>query len=175
MNVAKFFGASGIMKLYMQIRVMQYRDGVNYPLSTFWTDRELSIIKPENVYFFTPGLRRFKKSIVEGSFTVWIDLDTPEIPTWYVKPSLLICTGHGHHAYWLLNDFCMPEELGPILKRLIHFYKADPATSDITRFMRYPESYNQKFSPAHFCEIIDQDINRRYDANHLIPIDYKTT
>lgn len=169
MNIAKIFGANAKLKLYMQIRVMQLRDGINYPLKTFWTDRETTI-NPGNVYFFSPGLRDYHKSIVKGSFSAWIDIDKRELPNFYKTPSLIIDTGHGYHVYWMFEDFCPPEELATTIKKLIDFYKSDPKTSDITRFMRYPESYNQKFNPAHFCKIIHQEHNR-YDWLDLIPLE----
>lgn len=168
-NTPKFFGADGKRRLYMQFRVMQYRDGINYPLKTFWTDRPVENINPANVYFFAPGLRDFSKTIVKGSFAAWIDLDTRDIPRWHREPSLIIDTGHGHHVYWLLSDFCPPEELAQTLTNLCNFYKSDPKVRDVTRFMRMPESYNQKFQPAHFCKIIHQDDKKRYNYFELTP------
>lgn len=165
-----FFGAQGNRRLYMQFRVMQYRDGINYPLKTFWTDRPMNNINQSNVYYFAPGLRDFKKTIVKGSFCAWIDLDVQELPSWHVEPSLIISTGHGHHVYWLLSDFCPPDELAQTLNRLVTFYNSDPKVKDVTRFMRWPESYNQKFNPPHFCKILHQDQKNKYDFNDLVPL-----
>lgn len=164
-----FFGASAVAGLYTQFRVLQFRDGVNYPLKSFWTDRPLSKIDSTHVYFFSPSLRRFNKSIVEGSFCAWVDFDTRDIPDFYVSPSLLLDTGHGFHAYWLFRDFCFPDQLSVILRDLVDYYKSDPKVRDVTRFMRWPESYNQKFSPPHFCSIVEVDQDKKYGFNDLIP------
>ena len=165
-----FFGANSVLRLYVQFRVMQLRDGVNYPLGTFWTDRTVTKIDPANVYFFSPGLRDFKKSIVKGSFCAWIDIDKRELPEFYRDPSLIVDTGHGYHCYWLLNDFCYPEELSQVLTRLSVFYKSDPKVKDPTRFMRWPESFNQKFDPPYFCKVLHQDKKSRYDFDDLVPL-----
>lgn len=165
-----FFGAQGLRRLYVQFRVMQYRDGVNYPLKTFWTDRPLARLDRSNVYFFSPGLRDFNKVIVKGAFCAWVDFDNRDLPSFFVEPSLIVDTGHGHHVYWLLTDFCPPEELALTLSRLVAFYNSDPKCKDVTRFMRWPESYNQKFAPPYFCKVVHQDELKRYDYNDLVPL-----
>lgn len=150
-----WFGANHEVALYTQFRVMQYRAGVHYPVTTFWTDKPLSRIRPDKVYFFSPALRRYSKNIVEGSFVFWLDFDDVEKPPkFHLQPSLIISTGGGFHAYWRVNEFVFADTLALYLDRLVIHYGADVMAKDVTRFMRWAGSYNLKYTPARKAEVI---------------------
>jgi hypothetical protein len=103
-----WFGANHEVALYTQYRIMQYRDNVHFPVATFWTDKPLSRVSQDKVYFFSPALRRYSKNIVEGSFVLWLDFDDiTEVPKFHVPPSLVVSSGGGFHVYWRVSDFIL--------------------------------------------------------------------
>ncbi len=154
MVTPEWFGASSEAGFYMQFRVLRYSKGMHYPVTTFWTDRELSKINDNRVYFFAPGLRRFKKQIVQGSFVLWLDFDDQELPELHLEPSLVVSTGGGYQVYWKFTDFVMPEELRYGLEYFCSLYPtADLKTRDITRFLRWPETMNLKYDPPRRARI----------------------
>jgi hypothetical protein len=136
---------------------MQYRDNVHFPVATFWTDKPLSRVSQDKVYFFSPALRRYSKNIVEGSFVLWLDFDDiTEVPKFHVPPSLVVSSGGGFHVYWRVSDFIFSDSLALYLDRLVEFYKADIMARDITRFMRWPGSFNLKYTPVRQSKILFQ-------------------
>lgn len=165
----EFFGASGRHGLYMQFRVMQYRDGTHYPLRRFWTDKPLSKLDPRNVYFFAPGLRRFGKNVVEGAFWLWLDFDDGSMPaSFHRHPTMIVSTGGGHHVYWRADDFLDFDVLFAALQRLAVLYPAaDPMALDVTRFLRWPGSLNHKYVPARVAEVVGY-WGFRYTARQLM-------
>lgn len=164
----QFFGAKSEQALYTQFRIMRYRDGVHYPITTFWTDKPLSKINNDKVYFFSPALRKFGKNIVEGSFVLWLDFDDmPELPEFHIPPSLVVSSGGGFHVYWRTSEFIFSDTLALYLDRLSNFYKSDPMAKDITRFLRWPLSYNPKYSPARQAQIL-QIRNDLYGVHQIM-------
>lgn len=153
-----YFGADAQFGMYTQFRVLHYRDGIHYPITTFWTDRVLSKVASDRVYFFSPALRRFKKTLVEGSLVAWLDFDGDFPLDFHAKPSLIVSTGGGYHVYWKLKDFCYPEQLSLLLARLLELYpSADPMVRDVTRFMRWMGTYNLKYDPPRLCEVFERN------------------
>ncbi len=166
-DMFSFLGASHEFGLYVQFRVMRYKNGTHYPIvftnkngkksmGTFWTDRPLLNVNPEHVYFYSPALRPFGSVLISGSFVAWLDFDMEMPSDWHIFPSLIVSTGGGHHVYWRFDDFLFPECLSSMLNRLVDLYPlADPVARDITRFLRWPGTYNLKYSPARQCEIVN--------------------
>jgi len=82
--------------------------------------------------------------------TLWVDIDGPR--TWLDKyrpsPSIVINSGHGFHAYWLLEEIIMltnPKICASIvgkLKRLCTAVHGDMAATDLARVLRVPGSIN---------------------------------
>ena len=160
MSMIEFFGPKSELGLYIQFRVMRPgKEGRLYPASQFWTDRELSKINPDKVYFFSPGLRPFKQNIVKGSFVAWLDLDKVDsLPEFHTEPSLIIRTGGGFHVYWRFYEFVYNDDLASCLAHLVKLYPgADLLCRDVTRFMRYPGSLNPKYDPPAKVEIVSQN------------------
>ncbi len=152
-----WFGADKTTALYTQFQVMRLRQGINYPIATFWTDTDLTRINPKLVYFFSPALRRFNKWQVEGSFVLWLDFDDCEVlPKFHLMPSLIISSGHGFHVYWRLSEFLLIDTLALYLERLVQLYKSDPMARDVTRFMRWVGSWNTKYEPPILTQVIYQ-------------------
>lgn len=176
--IPSWFGADGRKGHYVQFRLFDYREDVNIPKmyygsdgvakNKFWTDRPLSRINPSTVYFFSPGLRNYGSNAVLGSFCAWVDIDDLDPPTYHLPPSLVLLSGHGRHVYWRFSDFVSSADLGPVLSRLAVFYYADTSAVDVTRFMRWPNSYNHKFTPPYLTAVEVLNNDNRYSLSCLL-------
>ncbi|MBN1658273.1 MAG: DUF927 domain-containing protein [Anaerolineae bacterium] len=142
-----------------------------------------------NVYFgvgLREGQRGKKEDVIEIP-AVWVDLDEkdfregkaealralermpPELP-----PSIILDSGHGIHAYWLVEPVVMPNGNGEAdlvertLRGLAHHLGGDPSVADIARIMRLPGFFNVKdrANPVP-CQILEIHDDRRYDLADL--------
>ena len=178
-------GASG----WLEIRYLA--DGEK-PVQRWYRPQEIPLDKllsgnqaGRNVYFGV-GLRRKrggKKGDVLGIPALWVDLDgkdfaqgKPEaraaldrLPS-DLAPSLVLDSGHGIHAYWLLeptvtlNGSGETERVEGILRGLAHHLGGDPAVADVARVMRLPGFLNVK-DPEHPvpCQLLEVHMDRRFD------------
>ena len=68
----------------------------------------------------------------------------------FTKPTVIVNSGRGLHAYWVLEQPITREEWKPIAERFKalcqeHKFEADPAvTADVARILRIPETLNFK-------------------------------
>jgi hypothetical protein len=153
--------------LYIQYRVMEWNSAKrrHFPLSQFWSDRELMKIDPSKVYFFSPAFRQFGKNIVLGSYVVWADFDhvSPgDVDFRGFPPSLQVFSGGGIHAYWRFDDFVSVDELAVALDLVVSRFSSDLLARDVTRFMRVPGSMNPKYDPPVECRVIDRGPDYSY-------------
>lgn len=83
----------------------------------------------------TEGIQALQKFLTSTNFT---------------KPTVIVNSGRGLHAYWVLEQPISREEWKPIAERLKalcqeHKFEADPAvTADVARILRIPETLNFK-------------------------------
>lgn len=139
------------------------------------------------------GSGRGKAADVLSLPTLWCDLDygeghkKPRPPTeadarWIlsqieVPPSLLVHSGHGLHAYWLLSEpLACAEGAGSLARRWVRTLQSVASakgwvvdsTFDVTRVLRLPGTLNQKDRPPLPVRMIDQPINpARYHWDEL--------
>jgi hypothetical protein len=71
------------------------------------------------------------------------------LDTFPLAPSMVINSGHGFHAYWILTEGLdataeLKDRVTGLLKRLADVVGGDPAVAEIARLMRLPGSYNTK-------------------------------
>jgi hypothetical protein len=162
------------------------------PVQRWYRPREVPLDKLQagnqvgrNVYFGV-GLRRKrggKKGDVLGIPALWADLDgkdfsggKPEalaaldrLPS-DLSPSLVLDSGHGIHAYWLLeptvalNGSGETERVEGILRGLAQHLGGDPAVADVARIMRLPGFLNVKDpeNPVP-CQLLEVHPDRRFD------------
>lgn len=80
-------------------------------------------------------------------------LQINNLPPGINKPSFILDTGHGIHAYWILEiPFQIRHDhrsldiqyIEGLLKRLTHEVNGDPAVAEIAHVMRVPGFYNMK-------------------------------
>jgi hypothetical protein len=83
---------------------------------------------------------------------VWMDFDKPELPTFTLKPNLLVSSGNGWHIYWLLKSPIFLRsgrwtEVEAVTRGICKKFKGDMTTIDITRVLRVPDTLNHKSNP----------------------------
>ncbi len=134
--------------------------------------------------YYGVSLRRRKggsKSDVSWITALWADLDDKNFQggkeealatarSFDLPPSIILDSGHGIHAYWLLRkpvatngeeDIKGVEE---VLRGLAAWLHGDRSVADVARVMRLPGFLNVK-DPEHpvLCHILALDTDRRYD------------
>lgn len=138
-----------------------------------------------NIYFGV-GLRRKrggKKGDVLAIPALWVDLDGKDFSQGKsealaaldrlpadLSPSMVLDSGHGIHAYWLLETAVVLNGNGEIgrvertLRGLAHHLDGDPTVADVARIMRLPGFLNVKDpeNPVP-CKLLDIHVDRRFD------------
>lgn len=90
-----------------------------------------------------------------------------------LPPNVLIDSGGGFHAYWLLmepiiiKDEFTRDRLADLQKRWVEFVHGDTNTADIARVLRVPGSYNFKYDPPREVLIIFEDYDIPYELSDL--------
>lgn len=105
-----------------------------------------------------PESGRGKEDDTLGSSALWVDLDYEKegrsrreahaaLSNFTPAPSILVHSGHGFHAYWLLSGFCgdpqAVKEMNKWLAGQFSPYGADRAY-DLARLLRIPGTWNRK-------------------------------
>ena len=140
-----------------------------------------------NIYFGV-GLRRKrsgKKGDVLAIPALWVDLDAKDFSQGKPEalaalnrlsadlcPSMVLDSGHGIHAYWLLepavtlNGNGEMERVERTLRGLADHLDGDPTVADVARIMRLPGFLNVKDpeNPVP-CKLLDIHADRRFDLD----------
>lgn len=174
-SMMRFLGADSLRGRYVQFRVMKHskkHPEKLFNLAQFWTDRELQKINPDRVYFFSPGLRGFESNDVVGSWVAFVDVDSTRLPGFPAsfRPSLIVSSGGGFHVYWRFSSFVVSDDLKGVLSELVRVVPgADVKCRDVTRFLRFPGSYNLKYNPPAMCRVISSP-GFCYDYSHFLGV-----
>ncbi|MHC1602002.1 MAG: hypothetical protein ACXQS4_02105, partial [Methermicoccaceae archaeon] len=119
-----------------------------------------------------------KEDVVKEGFTVWVDVDglfteppTNEeveearievlnaLPLGYL-PRVCVCSGHGLHFYFTLNEPLPIQDIERVNKALVEHLKkegiegADSQSTDAARVMRLPDTMNRKSEPEIPCKVV---------------------
>ena len=111
------------------------------------------------------------KALVEiPAFIADIDepLDTvlPRVRTFPIPPSCIVSSGHGVHAYWLLDQPTTDmQAVNAIHRGLAQTLKGDYLTAATA--LRLPGSLNTKRDTTAPCEILESDCSRRYTLTNF--------
>jgi len=90
-----------------------------------------------------------------------------------VKPSALIDSGGGIHAYWFLRDpFIFAEQADRERARLLQaawvkYVEGDNGAKDLARVLRVPGTQNAKYTPPRPVTVIRAELARRYTIGDL--------
>lgn len=112
---------------------------------------------------------------VPACASAWADLDwkmypggkdeaTSALRSITPKPSAVVCSGGGFHAYWTLTAPLAPENSRTLNKRLAAELRSDPAVVNPSRVMRLPGSIHRK-NPDNLkpVKLLALHPERRYD------------
>jgi len=122
---------------------------------------------------------------------VWVDCDfkstgkeeiEKKLKEFICRPSFIINSGGGYHAYWLLKEPLKKEsiaEVENVLRRLARYFNGDMACTDASRILRVPGTINNKpeYNPSPTVKIIYARPEKRYELSDLdmyFPADEKT-
>lgn len=107
--------------------------------------------------------------------SVFVDIDSgdPEIQIarlkkFHLPPSIVIRTGRGHHAYWILDRFgeVTPEVWRSVQKAMAGILYGDRAATDPARLMRLPGTWHVKYEPRE-VKILLLDPNKIYSIDEF--------
>lgn len=118
-------------------------------LGVFFTPNEMGDLKNAK------GHLRHDKNVTRFT-SVFVDIDKgtreeqlTRLKAYPLPPSIIVETGRGHHAYWILDRFSpvSPGQWQRVQKRLALDLKGDPACTDPARLMRLPDTWHVKAEP----------------------------
>ena len=87
-----------------------------------------------------------------------------------LRPSIIVMSGHGVHAYWLLKEGLGQEHREAIeaaLKQLADLVGGDLQVAECSRLMRLPGTHNTKAEAWTEVVIVEADYDLRYDLVQL--------
>jgi len=147
--------------------------------------------------YFAPCLRTEKKGTAHSASYVpalWVDIDCENNPTqreialkklndFDLKPSIIVDSGGGWHAYWLLQEPYMLESdddrayIANLLKGLFHVLGGDESyVKSVASVMRLPDTINTKPERDNACmQITDWHPDRRYSLSEFEWLEIKPT
>lgn len=109
---------------------------------------------------------------------VWVDLDFKDyaegedeargrLAEFPFEPSVVVFSGHGLHAYWLLREAEEPKVLSNLSRGVGQVLGGDN-THDATRLLRLPGTFNYKDPSAPIATVLEVlEVDRRYNASEL--------
>ena len=110
---------------------------------------------------------------------VWIDIDGSKpidvLLAAYHPPSLIVDSGGGLHAYWLLTEPMDVSEAEDndghpavaLMQGLARIFASDRSVADLARIMRLPGTHNSKRGDPVPCTILHQS-DARYEFDDLV-------
>lgn len=110
---------------------------------------------------------------VERTHLLWADLDSPDalerLGAFPHRPTLLVASGTGCHAYWTLRDPGGLEArwIAQANRRLAYALAGDPRSCDPARILRPIGTGNHKTSPARRVELVGFAFTA-YDVRELV-------
>ena len=105
------------------------------------------------------------KSVEPGTGDIIRELAALPLP-----PSIVVLSGNGVHAYWLLKKVAGPKEalrVEAVLRGLADLVGGDPAVAEVSRLMRLPGTHNTKAGTWTPVTIHQATYDRRYELDDL--------
>lgn len=79
-----------------------------------------------------------------ATLNVWRDRKLDELRSFTPSPSIVVNSGHGLHAYWLLSETAAPEYAQRVNEALAERLGGDRRSCDPSRVLRVPGTFNRK-------------------------------
>ena len=129
---------------------------------------------------------------VSHTSVLWLDLDAKQygdskaralsaLNRLPIHPSIVVDSGHGYHAYFLLRKPVLFARAQKVMKALVETSGADPKATDAPRILRVPGTHNWKdgepipvrllyFDPSRRHYISDFDTQTEAEVPTVIPV-----
>ncbi|MBY0554337.1 DUF927 domain-containing protein [bacterium] len=105
---------------------------------------------------------------IVGLRALFVDKDDGPLTNLPLKPSLLVRTGRGEHAYWLLDPKESISEFREAQTQLIKYLDTDKAPKDLARVMRVPGfCYNKEYRRG-FIPTFEQIDLRKFKIKEIL-------
>ena len=112
---------------------------------------------------------RTKKNII-GLRALFVDNDTGPLPALKLKPSMVVSSKNGEHAYWVLNEGQPIERFTDGQKTLIHHLNTDKSVHDLPRVMRLPGFLHIKDPNDPFLVVIKENEAVTYTIDEVLEV-----
>ena len=121
-------------------------------------------------FFFGVSTRHQGQAGKDGIIEIpgaWVDIDFKETPQdkadesikqLPIPPSAIIASGGGYHLYWFFREPAGSREVAEvedINRRLVHQLGGDPASTDASRILRVPDTFNYKYNPPRRVKVLE--------------------
>jgi hypothetical protein len=102
------------------------------------------------------------REFITQAKALWVDCDLKESPdarqrlaNFRPPPHLIVASGGGFHAYWLIEQPLDADWVPIANRRLAYALGADLAATDATRILRPPGTRNLKYQPPRPVELVE--------------------
>jgi hypothetical protein len=95
-------------------------------------------------------------------------VDLQRLKSFQPRPQLLVGSGSGYHAYWLISDRLRPDAIARANTRLAHALGADQGATDAARILRPPGTSNFKYEPPRVVELIECHADQRRLSEEIV-------
>lgn len=119
--------------------------------------------------YFCPHLfieEERKKDKVTETPVAWSDGDECPVDSLLIKPSAVIRTSEGRHAFFWKFDEVQTPDVGESISKRIAYHHTDEGMDnsgwDLTQLLRVPATYNHKYSPPQKISYAAVDTEARY-------------
>ena len=175
----------------IEIRLLPSRTQI-YCDSPAAASMSADVHKDQNIYFGVAtrdGEGGGKDNVVEIP-ALWLDLDFKDIPrkdaveklaAFPFRPTFLIQSGGGFHAYWLLKEPGTRDDIPKIEeanRRIATALNGDLNACDAARILRVPDTLNIKYTPPRECNVVREFKDYEYEVTDFLealdPLQEKT-
>ena len=119
--------------------------------------------------------KRFRENVTKF-LAFFTDFDTgskqeqlADILLFELKPSAIVESGRGYHAYWFIEGEITPQRWTHIQTKLAEYFGSDGAVNDPARLMRLPGSWHTKGEPM-LVSIQSLEPKRKYTEQDFLKI-----
>ena len=157
-------------------------------LSVGALDGEIDILGPgweQDVFYGVHPTREARTAYERGraediaaANCLFADFDDPDalprIESLQPAPQVIVASGKGFHAYWLLaepfilSDDAARRDWAEIQRWWARHVGADPSACDLARVLRVPGTRNGKYDPPRPVRFIRCELDRPYDNQELM-------
>ena len=113
-------------------------------------------------------------AVVNALYADFDDPDAlPRIESFVPEPQVIVASGKGFHAYWLLDepvalsDDAARKEWAEVQRWWVHHVGADPAACDLARLLRVPGTLNGKYDPPRPVQFVRCELDQPHSTQDI--------